>query len=636
MQPSSPSGTGPAPTLWTSREQNQFRGIISLHSKGFGFVTALAPADLSAFVPPPTLNRFLQDDVVDAVFERNGDKRTVKAATLVQRPRTELCGRVLTRAGKKFLKVDRAIANTDWLLQGADEISDGAFVVAAIENDRDPAVVDLVRFLRAVPEDQAEIEGLLVRHRLFGDASADVRAAAATAPAIDDLIATELSRRRDLRGLVVVTIDGPSTKDIDDALAVLPADADGALRVIVAIADVDALVSVGTVLDDDARARGTSVYLPDRVIPMLPPELSEDRLSLVEGADRLCLCAELRVDVDGVVTAVDVQEGVMRSTARLSYDAVRDFLDKGDVTAVAPATHDTLRRLRAVAARLGVQRAARGGVAVDRAEAKLHFDKDGQPIGVSETESTSAHLLVERLMVAANEAVARFMVDRGLPGLFRVHDAPDVEHTRTLSEASRGLGVEAAFSSTTALSPLGLAAFDAQIKHTSVESAARALLRRLLGPARYQAQPAPHFGLAAPLYLHFTSPIRRYADLVVHRVLKSYLRGERDFAATSAGLAHIAVVVDSAAGRAARAESERTRSLVARAFASRIGERVSARVIGHKPFGALVQLPGMIALLPPDETSEGGSGGTAVLGSAIDVVVVAVDVVLGRVDVKRA
>ncbi len=630
MQPS------PPPTARTrsdgARTAEELRGVVSLHSKGFGFVTPLdGRFDQAAFVPPPLLNRFLQDDVVDARFEQTGAKRSVVEATLVQRPRTELCGRVLTRGAKRFLKVDRAIANTDWPLVGA--APDGAFVVAAIaEKDG----VDVANVLRVVPEEQAEIEGLLVRHRLFGDPSEAVLAAAAAAPAIDDVIAAAAFNprqrgskrgRRDLRDLVVVTIDGPSTKDIDDALACLPADSDGALRVIVAIADVDALVSAGSVLDDDARARGTSVYLPDRVIPMLPRSLSEDRLSLVEGADRLCLCAELRVDVDGVVTAVDVDEGLLRCAARLSYDGVRDFLERGDSAAVPASTHDTLRRLRAVGARLGVQRAARGGVAVDRAEAKLSFDQAGQPIGVTEMESTSAHLLVERLMVAANEAVARYLVDRGLPGLFRVHDAPDVEHTRALAEAARGLGIEAGFSTTTPLSPLGLASFDAQILHTSVEPAARALLRRLLGPARYQPEPSQHFGLAAPLYLHFTSPIRRYADLVVHRVLKRWLHGSRDFAADRAALPALARHVDGAAARAAKAENERTRSLVARAFATRIGETVSGRIIGHKPFGALVQLPGIVALLPDAD---------APLGSAVDVVIVAVDPVLGRVDVKPA
>lgn len=616
------------------------RGTVQVNAKAFGFVVEVAGSaangggagasrDRSGFVPPAMLNRFLQDDLVDAIVEVAGDKRTVVECKLVHRPRTTLSGRVLTRSGKRFVKVDRAVANTDWLLSG--DAPDGAFVVADIAAGPDQKL----QLVRVVPEEQAEIEALLVRHRLLGDADAKVVDAANAAPAIDDVIARELPRRRDLRGLTVVTIDGPSTRDIDDALACFPADDDGALRVVVIIADVDALVTAGSVLDDDAKARGTSVYLPDRVIPMLPRALSEDRLSLVEGQDRLCLVAELRVDATGMVTAVDVQEGVMRSTARLTYDGVRAFLDDGDEAAVPRETHETLRRLRAVGARLSVQRHARGGVNVDRSEARLSFDAKGQPQAVVEERSSSAHLLVERLMVAANEAVAGFLVDRGLPGLYRVHDAPDVESTRTLTEAARGLGVEAGFPQSTPLSPLSLAAFDSQITGTAIEPAARALLRRLLGPARYQRPPSLHFGLAAPLYLHFTSPIRRYADLVVHRILKRFLRGERSFAGDAAlndaALDVTAAAVDDAALRSARAETERMRSLVARAFAGRIGEKVTARVIGMKPFGALVQLPGIVGLLDP--TAPGGAD--VVLGQAVDVIVVAVDEVLGRVDVRR-
>lgn len=601
-----------------------------MHAKGFGFVVDEV-RDLSAFVPPPLLNRFLQDDVVEAVFDVTGpDKRTVQSARLVSRARTTLTGRVLSRTGKRFLKVDRAIANTDWLLIGEVAgvvVKDGDFVVASIEGGDDVA-----RVVRVVAEDQVEIEALLARHRLLGDASDVVIAAVNAAPSIADLIKSELARRRDLRDLVVVTIDGPSTKDIDDALACYPADDEGGFRVVVAIADVDAVVGAGSVVDADAFARGTSVYLPDRVIPMLPRPLSEDRLSLVEGEDRLCLCAELRVDADGRIVSVDVQEAVMRSTARLTYDAVTAFLDEGDEGAVPAVTHDTLRRLRAVAARLSVQRGARGGVAVDRAEARLHFDDQGRPTAVEETRSTSAHLLVERLMVAANEAVAAFLVARALPGLYRVHDAPDVAATRELRAAAAGLGVDAGFSLSTPLSPLALAAFDAQIRGTAIEGAARALLRRLLGPARYQRQPGLHFGLAAPLYLHFTSPIRRYADLVVHRILKRFVRGERDFKDADT-LDAVALAVDDAARRAARAESERTRSLVARAFQSRIGETVTGRVIGRKPFGALVQLPGIVALLDP--ASEAALGAVA-LGAAVAVVVVSVDPVLGRIEVRRA
>jgi ribonuclease R len=591
-------------------------GAVHIHEKGFGFVQDPAGA---AFVPPPLLKGFLHDDVVEADVEVVGDRTTAKALRLLSRPRTELCGVVqVQKGGRRMLRVDRAVANSDRVLDGADDVADGATIVAAVDGDR-------ARFLELVVPGAERLTALCVRHRLARDAGADVEEAAARAPSIDAVIAAELPRRRDLRGECLVTIDGPSTKDIDDAVGCYSADDDGALRVLVAIADVAALVDEDGILDSDARRRGTTVYLPDRVFPMLPRALSEDRLSLIQGQDRLCLGCELRIDADGVVTAVDVFEGVMRSQARLDYDAVAAFLDDGDEAAVPDAVKATLRRLRAASARLSVQRAARGGVAIDRGEARLHFDADGRPVGVSEASSTSAHMLIERLMVAANEGVARWCYARGVPTLYRVHGAPDLERTATLADAAGALGIEAGFSRRRPLSPLGLAAFDAQVEGTAIAASARLLLRRLLGPAHYSPEAAPHFGLAAPLYLHFTSPIRRYADLQVHRWLKRWLRGERDVAGADAGLMELAAAIDDAARRATRAEEERLRTLVAVTLVERVGEAVRGRVIGFKPFGALVQLPGIVATMPT---------GAVALGSAVAVRIVTVDVDLGRVEVS--
>lgn len=596
-------------------------GTIHVHEKGFGFVTA-ENDPVSVFVPPPLLNRFLHDDVVEACFDEHNGRRTATDVRLVSRQRRTLFGRVLTRAGKRFLRVDRATANTDWPLAGghADvaDLREGLAIIADIVDDG--AV-----FRRGIDDDDVALIGLLLRYRLDPEPSAAVTTAADDVEDIAAIIARELPRRRDLRALPLMTIDSASTKDIDDAVYCFEADDDGALRVLVAIADVGAVVTPGSVLDDDARHRATSVYLPDRVLPMLPRRLSEDHLSLLPNVDRLCLCAELRIDVDGAVTAIDVHEGVMHSAARLTYEAVRDFLDDGSVDAVDPVVHAPLRRLRAAAARLSVHRAGRGGVAVDRAEARVHFDADGKVGGISESVTTSAHTLIERLMVAANEAVARFLVDRGLPGLYRVHDAPDLEKTAQLVDAAAALGVEAAFSRKRPLSPRGLAAFEAQLLGTSVEASGRMLLRRLLGPAHYSPEPNGHFGLAAPLYLHFTSPIRRYADLVVHRILKRFIAGERHFDAH--GLVALAAHIDDASRRASKAEDERLRSLVAASLQTKIGGRFVGRVVGHKPFGTLVQLPGIVATLADN---------SAVLGSAIDVAIASVDVDLGRVEVVRA
>ncbi len=595
------------------------RGRISVHPRGFGFVLFDGDGG-SAFVPPPELNRFLADDVVDCEVVPGGreGRLEARALALVERPRRHLFGAVVEHGGRAFLQVDRLVANTDWPLEGA--AAAGADVVARIDGAR--AVVE-----RVVAGEEAEIERLLARHDLAGAHAPAVAAAAAGAPGL------ALEGRRDLRGAVTVTIDGPSTKDIDDALLAFPPDDDGGLRVVVAIADVGAAVAEGSPLDLDARARATSIYLPGHVFPMLPRALSEDRLSLLPGVDRAALTAELRIDPEGAVTAVDVHEAVIRSTARLTYDDVARFLDAGDAGAVPAETHEALHLLRAAAARLSQARSARGGNDVEREEISVRLDEQGAPTGIERRTTDVAHVMVERLMVAANEAVARFLVERGLPGVFRVHDAPTAERTAALADGARALGLVAGFSSSKPLTPQALTAFERQFRGTRDERAVEAMLRRLLGPARYTSTPAPHFGLAAPLYLHFTSPIRRYADLVVHRILRRYLRGERPGASTAAGdepastaaLDALCATLNDKARRAARAESERERVLVARLLKKSIGETRRVVVVGNKPQGALVQVDGALALLP---------GPARPLGQALDVVIAAVDEELGRIDVS--
>jgi ribonuclease R len=308
-------------------------GRISVHPRGFGFVTC--PDGTSAFVSPPDLNRFLADDRVQ--FERTGgDRPSATALTLLERPRDRLCGSVVVRGGQRFLRVDRVVANTDWPLVDADDVAEGAWVVGAIDATR-------VRATEVLTGARADTERVLCRHNLAGDASGELDAAVAALPPFD---ARTEAKRRDLRAQVCVTIDGPSTKDIDDALLAFAPDDDGGLRVVIAIADVSAAVAEGSPFDRDARQRGTSVYLPGRVVPMLPRALSEDRLSLLEGVERCALTAELRIDPEGRVLAVDVHEALIRSSARLTYDAVARFLDDGESDAVPAHTHDTLRLLR--------------------------------------------------------------------------------------------------------------------------------------------------------------------------------------------------------------------------------------------------------------------------------------------------
>jgi len=566
--------------------RERLRGRIVFHVRGFGFVDLEAedaPVE-SAFVAPPDLNPFLAGDVVDTTLEASGEGRyRAYDLTLVERPREEVIGTVERCSGGTAceLRLDPRIGNTAWPLAGAPKgLRTGSTVVA--EPGRDAA---RLRYRRTVAGEDAGRAAVLVVHRIRTELDAGARAEA-------EQVRLRMKGRRDLRRMATVTIDAAVSKDLDDALAVLPVQPDGAIRVLVSIADVDAAVPAGSKLDAEARRRGTSVYLPDLVVPMLPPQLSEDALSLRAGADRPALTVELRIDREGEVTAADLSLSLIRSTARLTYDDVAAFLDRGQADRIPEEVRDTLRWLRTAASRLSAVRAARGGVTIEPDEVSLIVDPaTGEPTSVDVRELTSAHLVVERLMVATNEAVARWLIDRGLPGIYRVQDEPEPEQVERLAEFAANFGFMTAFGGQ--LSTRGLAAFEEQFRSSTVAPSIRNVMRWLLGRARYQAVPAPHYALAAPAYLHFTSPIRRYPDLLVHRIVKAHLRGEREAHPDAAELETLAAGVNDAARRAQKAETDRLRMLIARLFAARVGEEHPAHIIAVKPFGLVVQLDGL-------------------------------------------
>jgi ribonuclease R len=617
-------------------------GRISVHPRGFGFLNFEGVGgEQAAFVAPPDLNPFLDGDLVSAtVTVAEGGRATATLLTLVERGRTELFGAVTTRGRRRFLRVDRVVANTDWpFAEGAAEgLEEGAFIVAALRGG------DVVPLRAVAAGADLGLERCVVRHGIrstFSAAAIEAARAAAASPA--------LGERRDLREVTTVTIDAATTTDIDDALAVIPPGADGALRVLVSIADVDAFVAAGSPADEEARLRGTSVYLAGRVVPMLPEVLSSDAASLHEGRERPAITAELRIDPEGRVTSVDLYPSLLRSHARLTYEAVAELFAHGASSGVPAAVVPTLRWLRTAAARLSAVRAARGGVDLAHDEAYVSFDPaTREPTAIEPRGESEAHRLIERLMVAANEAVAEWLVTRGLPGVFRVHDQPAPDRVEMLSTFAHNLGVEAGFGPT--LSPRGLAAFEAQLRGTAIAPAVRTVMGKMLGPARYTVHPSPHFGLGAPLYLHFTSPIRRYADLLVHRIVKRYLGGDRSLVAGDPGIEVLAQECNRLAYRASKAEAERHRMVVARWFAGRVGERLSGNVVSVKPFGLVVQLKGTGATgtvameaLPegPYRVEAGGYAAASekrryVVGEPVEVEIAGTNEELGRVELSLA
>ena len=489
-----------------------------------------------------------------------------------------------------------------------------------------------------MPAADASLERVIARHGLRVDFP--------ELPKIKKLPKGERARRRDLRDMVTFTIDAPYSRDLDDAVAAMPADADGGVRVFVSIADVDSLVPYDSPLDLEARLRATSVYLPGKVIPMLPRNLSEDALSLLPGVERPALTAELRIDPEGVVTSVDLYESIIRSHGRLSYEQVAAFVDGGEAADIPDEMLTSLRWLRTAVARLDVQRSARGGVSLLRDEVRVHFHATtGEPTGLSTRSDNNAHRLIERLMVATNEAVGRWLNDRGVTALYRVHDPPTADKVQQLGEAARNFGVEAGLGDE--LTPRGLAAFERQITGRSNAPALSTVLASMLGPARYEATPKPHFGLAAKQYSHFTSPIRRYADLAVHRLVKAYLRGERTPHVSDATLGELAEHITDRSRSAAKAERERLRMVAARLFQQKVGEQMRGNVVAVRPFGLIVQLEnhGVSGTVPADQLPGSGyrvdrdfalTNGSQryTIGQPLEVVVALADEVLGRIELS--
>jgi ribonuclease R len=322
--------------------------------------------------------------------------------------------------------------------------------------------------------------------------------------------------REDLRDIFHVTIDGEDAKDYDDAIGVLKND--GGYRLYVSIADVSAYVKTGSELDREAYARGTSIYLPGTVIPMLPEKLSNDLCSLLPETDRLALTAILDFDKNGQPGTARFTRSVIRSSQRFTYDTVNQIVvDKNpEVRAAFASFVGPLEWARELAEILSARRLSRGSINFRISEAAFAFDGDKQVRSITKAQRHFSHQMIEEFMLAANEAVARKLSEAQRPLLYRIHELPDREKIASFTSFSATLGLDLPENSAT---PGWYNELIANVEGTPREYIVNNLLLRTMQQARYNPENAGHFGLAAPLYCHFTSPIRRYPDLIVHRLL---------------------------------------------------------------------------------------------------------------------
>jgi len=501
-------------------------GVVSANRAGFGFVRSDDLVE-SVFLPPREMAGLMHGDQVRITATQGGDGRwSGQVVEVLARGVGAFLGTVDIRG--RAASVQSADRRLNLFCHVAAEHLNGAgqgsWVIARIlkyPQDGGPGVARVERLLDPEKPVTLATEAAIAKLSLPRDFSAEALADAAQHGTVVD--PAEAARRVDLRELPLVTIDGEDARDFDDAVFAEPNER--GFRLIVAIADVSYYVREGTALDAEARERGTSVYFPKRVVPMLPAALSDELCSLKPGVDRLCLVADMQVSRNGQLQDARFYPGVMRSHARLTYSLAHAALFKGEPAAraqVGPLC-EKLLPLVDVYRLLLKARQRRGALDFDAPEPRFILSEAEQVRGIDLPLRNDAHRLIEECMVLANVATARELANRHRPTLYRVHAEPDATKLDILVKTlgSLGIGVDLPEEITTR----DLQKIAPRIRDTALKPFIETLVVRSLMQATYQPENIGHFGLALTHYAHFTSPIRRYPDLVVHRTIRAMLAG---------------------------------------------------------------------------------------------------------------
>jgi ribonuclease R len=594
-----------------TKNRERREGLLTVNPRGFGFVASPTATGDDVFVNAESLGNAMHGDQVVVEIVARGSRGAEGQIVDVKKRGTPRVSGILRRRGKSaYVELDDPrirgpVVLTREIDRAGPEGNSGA--------DGQVVVVEITRY----PEEPAENpEGKLVAVLgAPGELSVEVNKVLflEQVDALHSQEATEeaegyglevprhmLEGREDLTHIPLPTIDPEDARDHDDAVWVERTER-GGYEVWVAIADVSSYVQPGMRLDDEARARGCSIYLPDRAIPMLPRALSSNLCSLLPDVTRLCLCVHAELDARGDVKTSRLVRGFMKSRAKLTYGGVARALG---FSALPPRDEkaeemvDGLRVAYECARVLRSRRLKRGSLDFDLPEPVVKLDEQGKPISVTRRANDpgvkKAYQLIEDLMIFANEVVARWLIEHQLPGIFRVHLPPDPQKLERLAAMCEVLGIELDVEETQ--TPKGLADILKRFADHPNATVLNSLLLRSMKQAAYDVANQGHFGLASEAYLHFTSPIRRYPDLVVHRVVHAALSSERDRkkalarAASPEALAEAALQSSLAERRAMEVEREILDVYRCFYMIDRIGERFEGTVSAFVGSGAFVTL----------------------------------------------
>ncbi len=566
---------------------------MSANRAGYGFLRVEGLKD-SVFLPPPEMRGVMHGDRLRVRLSRDAtDRWSGSVEKILDRGVNAFLGTVEVHgrnawvsAADRRLQLRCAVSHED--LHGARS---GDWVIARITRHAGSAAPAQARVERRLDPDrpvELATESAIARFDLpYEFSAAALREAQAWGEAVDP---SETKAREDLRDLPLVTIDGEDARDFDDAVYAEPHP--GGYRLIVAIADVSHYVRPGTAVDTEAKERGTSVYFPTRVLPMLPTALSDHLCSLAPRVDRLCFAADMVISRNGTLKSARFYPAVMRSAARLTYTLANQALFEGRpaaLTELGPLV-DRLLVLVDVYRALYKARNRRGALNFDAAEAEFVIDSAERVRAIELRVRNDAHRLIEECMIMANVAVAHELEKTRTPALYRVHGQPDEQKLDRLLATLTALGVDAQIPKT--ISTRDLQAITRRLGNAPERAFIESLIVRAMPQAVYQPTNIGHFGLALTQYAHFTSPIRRYPDLVVHRTLKALI-GARGGTGVHYGTAELSSLGESTSKLEKRAdEADRYVSAFLKCtyLRERIGQTFQGLITTVVEFGCFVQI----------------------------------------------
>lgn len=511
-------------------------GILSKHKKGFGFVIPDEGSfDRDIFISPSDMNGAMEGDrvEVDLIPEYLWEQSPQGIITRVtDRKLKEVAG--FFDKGKKFgfvVPVDRKHNEDIYIPKKAfSGAKNGDIVVAAITgypDRKNSAEGKITGILARAGEPGGDIKAIIRQRGLFFTfpSKAVAQAKAISKAGVGE---QDMAGRRDLRGENIITIDGADSKDFDDAVSVKRLD-NGNFLLGVHIADVSHYIGEDSPLDKEAFKRGNSVYIINQVVPMLPKELSNGICSLNEGEDRLTLSVDMEITPEGDITEHNIYESVIRSKHRMVYTDVSDIIENDDRELAAKYSdiYDMLMDMKELAQILRSKREAAGSLDFDLDEAYITLDEKGVPVSVNLCERRTANRMIEEFMLAANKTVAEQFFWLELPFVYRVHEKPDAEKMQEFRTFLMGLSIRLKGEGGN-IHPKALNEVLEQVAGTSYENVVNTVMLRSMKKAFYSTECEGHFGLSMKYYCHFTSPIRRYPDLIIHRIIKEYLHGGID------------------------------------------------------------------------------------------------------------